>query len=126
VRALDEEAAKDWLGAVARGEVRARAPGFVSLEVGNALAKYVRAGSLTPEEADDELRAVLHAPISLIPTGLVARQALALAVTRGLSVYDAAYLALALGSDAILVTADRRLAAEADRSALLPDEGPPG
>jgi predicted nucleic acid-binding protein len=125
VRALDEEAAKDWLEAVARGEVRAQAPEFVSLEVGNALVKYVRAGSLTPEEADDELLAVLQAPISRIPTGVVARQALALAVTRRLSVYDAAYLALALGTDAILVTADRRLAAEAERSALLPDEGPP-
>jgi hypothetical protein len=34
-------------------------------------------------------------------------------------------LPLALGSDAILVTADRRLAAHAERSALLLDEGPP-
>ncbi len=57
---------------------------------------------------------------------LLARQALGLGIVRGLSAYDASYLALALGTDAILVTADRRLAAEADKSALLPDEGPPG
>jgi predicted nucleic acid-binding protein len=56
---------------------------------------------------------------------LIARQAFALAITRGISACDAAYLALALGSDAILVTADRRLAGHAERSALLPHEGPP-
>jgi hypothetical protein len=33
---------------------------------------------------------------------------------------------LSLGYDATLVTADRRLAGEAERSALLPDEGPLG
>ena len=44
---------------------------------------------------------------------------------RGISAYDAFYLALATGYDAVLVTADRRLAAEADRAALLPDDGPP-
>jgi predicted nucleic acid-binding protein len=98
----------------------------VLLEVGNALVKYARAGRLAPEEADDELCGVLQAPISRVPTAVVARQALALAATRRISVYDAAYLALALGTGAILVTADRRLAAEAEKSALLPDEGPPG
>ena len=41
------------------------------------------------------------------------------AIARGISAYDGAYLALSLGSDAALVTADKRLADEAERSVLL-------
>ena len=129
VRALEQQAgttAREWLAAVARGEVRAQAPDLVSLEVANALTKYVRAEVITMDEADQELGRVLQAPVERVATGLLARQALALALVRRISVYDAAYLALALGTDAILVTADRRLAEQAERRALLPDDGPPG
>lgn len=118
-------AGREWLGAIGTGRIRAQAPDFVFFEVGNGLAKYLRAGRMTATEADLHLSNLLDAPIERVPAALLARQALALAVARGLSVYDAAYLALALGTDAILVTADRRLAAEAEKSALLPDEGPP-
>jgi predicted nucleic acid-binding protein len=118
-------AGREWLGAIATGRVRAQAPDFVFFEVGSGLAKYVRAETMTAIEADGHLSNLLDAPIERVPAGLLARQALALAIARRLSVYDAAYLALALGTDAILVTADRRLAGEAERSALLPDEGPP-
>jgi predicted nucleic acid-binding protein len=80
---------------------------------------------MTALEADEELTELLDAPVERVASPVLARQSLALAITRGINAYDAAYLALALGSDAILVTADRRLAAHAERSALLPDEGPP-
>lgn len=128
VRALQgpgRSTARQWLAAISTGEVQAQAPDFVSLEVANALLKYVRGQVMTPEEADEELTRVLQAPIERMSTSILARQALALAVTRGISAYDAAYLALALGTDAILVTADRTLAAQAERSALLPEVGPP-
>jgi predicted nucleic acid-binding protein len=125
VRALDDRTARDWLAAVSRGDVRAQAPDFVTLEVANALSRYVQAQALTVEEADSELASVLQAPLERVPSSLLAHQALALAITRQMSAYDAAYLALALGTDSILVTADRRLAAEAERSALLPMQGPP-
>ena len=49
----------------------------------------------------------------------LALDALSLAVDRGVSGYDAMYLALAEATDAVLVTADRRLAAAATRSELL-------
>ena len=49
----------------------------------------------------------------------LALDALSLAVDRGVSGYDAMYLALAEATDAALVTADRRLAAAATRSELL-------
>jgi predicted nucleic acid-binding protein len=68
---------------------------------------------------------MLGAPVQLVPTPAIARQALAFGVLRGISAYDAAYLALAIGTDAVLVTADKPLAEEAERSALLPDDAPP-
>ena len=80
---------------------------------------------MTALEADIELTDVLDAPVERIASPVLARQSLALAISRGISAYDAAYLALAIGTDAVLVTADRRLAAEAEKSALLPDQGPP-
>ena len=114
------------MSAVAERRVRARVPELVYLEVANSLIKYVRAATMTLEEADEELARLLEAPVERVTTSLLARQALALAALRGLSAYDAAYLALALGTDSILVTADRRLAEQAERSALLPDDRPPG
>jgi predicted nucleic acid-binding protein len=111
--------------AVSEGGVSVRAPDFIFLEIANALSGYVRRGSMTPTEVDDELERALRSPLERIMSSLLARQAFALAYMRGISVYDAAYLALATGTDSILVTADRRLAAEAERSALLPHDGPP-
>jgi predicted nucleic acid-binding protein len=49
----------------------------------------------------------------------LAPAALALALARGLSVYDAASVALAEASDAILVTADRVLAAATPGAVLI-------
>ncbi len=111
--------------AIAGRRVRARVPDIVFLEVANAFLKYVRAGSMAIDAADEGLSRVLAAPLERVAAELIARQALALAAVRGISAYDGAYLALALGTNAVLVTADRRLAAEAERSALLPNEGPP-
>jgi predicted nucleic acid-binding protein len=86
---------------------------------------YVRAGQLSYDDSDEALGAAASLPLDVVPTRLLARQALAFATRRRLSAYDACYLALAIGYDAVLVTADRRLAAEAERSALLPDASPP-
>jgi predicted nucleic acid-binding protein len=79
---------------------------------------------LTPDEASSELGYVLDVRAERVPADQLTPQALALVSVRGLSAYDATCLALALGTDSILVTADRRLAAEAERSALLPERGP--
>ena len=111
-----------WLNAVAQGTVTAVAPDHVYAEVANALRGYVRARGLDPSTADERLSAALDLPLTIVPSRVLARQALALAVTRGVSAYDGLYLALALGFDATLVTADRRLAAAAAgaRVELLP------
>jgi predicted nucleic acid-binding protein len=105
--------------------VTASAPDLIYLEAASALAGYVRNGDVDADEATAALRDVLEIPLEAHPDRLLAPQALALAITRRISAYDAAYLALALGANATLVTADRRLAAQAEQSALLPDDGPP-
>ena len=128
VRALGEPGeptAYEWLASASDGRVEARVPDLVFAETANALSRYVRAGAMTGNQADERLGEILDAPLESVPLRLLSRQALALAVTRGVTVHDACYLVLALGYDAVLVTADRELAEQADRSALLPEVGPP-
>jgi predicted nucleic acid-binding protein len=97
----------------------------VFAESASALLKYVRHGKIRTGDADDALAAIVSLPAEVVSSGLLARQALALAVTRRISAYDGCYLALAIGYDAVLVTADRRLAEAAERAALLPYDHPP-
>ena len=118
-------AAAAWIAAVTEEKVELRVPDFVYLEVANELLGYVRVDLMTGEEATSELEYVFDVPAQRVSADRLAAQSLALGTVRRLSAYDAAYLALALGTESILVTADRRLAAEAEQSALLPEQGPP-
>ena len=120
-----EPEAQTWIDRDAEGRITAVAPGLIHVEVANVLGKHVRAGRIDLEMADERLTLALDLPLEIIPTRVLARQGLALAATRGVSVYDGLYLALALGYDAPLVTADRRLAAAVEvggqgRAVLLP------
>lgn len=112
-------AGRKWVESIASGDVHAIVPDLVFLEFANALAVQIRAGTLPEEEAAASLDDLLDLPLEIYAGRTLAAQAHALAVARKISVYDAAYLALAIGCEAVLVTADRRLAAEAERSALL-------
>jgi predicted nucleic acid-binding protein len=128
VRAVGEEgdtAACAWLAAVDEGRVHAHVPDLIYIEAASAFSTYLHAGAITAEEADERLEHIVAAPLDPVPLRLLSRQALALAGMRGISVYDACYLALAIGYDAVLVTADRQLAEAAERAALLPRDGPP-
>lgn len=60
------------------------------------------------------------APSRVTPVEQLVAVAMPIALERGLSVYDAVYVVLAETADAILVTADRRLAAATDNAFLLP------
>lgn len=114
-----EPEAERWVDRVASGEVGAFAPDQVYVEVTNTLRRYIGARGLDHGGADDRISAVLDLPLTTFPSRLLARQALGLTQTRGVSAYDGIYLALALGFGAPLVTADRRLAAAAGAAAVL-------
>ena len=101
------------------GRAEVRVPDLVYAEVVHALARYVRAGRLPATRADATLGYVRRLPLVSVRCEALALDALSLAVDRGVSGYDAMYLALAEATDAVLVTADRRLAAAATRSELL-------
>jgi predicted nucleic acid-binding protein len=127
VRALrpGDPSAVDWIRAVERRDVRAVVPDLIYVETAHALLGYVKRGEITTASADAGMERLLDLPLDPCPLRILGRQALGVALLRKLSAYDACYLALAIGYDAVLVTADRRLAAEAEKAALLPRDHPP-
>jgi predicted nucleic acid-binding protein len=107
----------EWVAAVDGGTVEGHTAVLAFTEAANALLSYVRAGTLTLADATGALEALDILPLRLHGQEL-ASAALAAAVELGLSAYDGTYAALAESHDAVLVTADRGLAA-AVRSAEL-------
>ena len=83
------------------------------------MAGYVRVERLTPKAALHGLDVVLQLPSRVSTSAELAPAALRLAVSRGLTVYDACYAVLAEAEGAVLVTADRRLAAAVTRAELV-------
>jgi predicted nucleic acid-binding protein len=83
------------------------APAHFQAEVANALMLRVR---LQPADAIARLRELSSAGVGIADRGLVGIfDAIELAARHGLTVYDAAYLALALDIDAELATQDHAL-----------------
>ena len=123
VRALrtSHARAQEWRARTIRGEVRALAPDLVYAEVGNALLVEHRAGLMEAAEVTISLERLLRIPMGAISTTTLIRDASAIAFARGLSAYDACYVALAEANDAVLVTADRKLAAATNRAELILD-----
>ena len=118
---VGEPQAVEWVERIALRDVQGIAPDHVYVEVANSLRGYLRARWIEADAADERISAVLDLPLTTFPSRLLARQALGLTQTRGVSAYDGLYLALALGFGARLVTADRRLATAAgDAAVLLP------
>jgi predicted nucleic acid-binding protein len=95
------------------------APCLLPIEVANALATSARTRRLDPDAGRRALGLLLELPIELVATETLARPALEAAFELGISAYDAAYLVLAVGREATLLTADRRLAGLAGRSQLV-------
>lgn len=120
VRALadGDPAAASWLGR-AVDEIEVSVPSLVFAEVGNALTGYVRLAGLPAKGALERLEFTLRIPRRVVEIGELAPAAFGLAISRGLSVYDACYAVLAEAEEAVLVTADRRLAAAVTRAELV-------
>jgi predicted nucleic acid-binding protein len=79
---------------------------------------------LSDVDAQTKLALIVALPLRVASLRSLTGEALTTALELGVSVYDACYVALAIAADATLVTADRRLADLAPRSALLPDAHP--
>lgn len=113
-----EPTAAAWIGRAIR-DVEVSVPNLVFAEVGNALAVYVRGARLSRDGALKRLEFTVRVPQSVAELGTLVPAALGVAIERGLSVYDACYVVLAEAQDAVLVTADRRLAAAVTRAELV-------
>ncbi len=86
-------------------------PDLIIAEIGDVVWKKLKNEELSLEESRmiaDALSASF--PAELCPTSGMLPAALEIAAATGLTVYDSLYLALAASSDAILVTADKKLA----------------
>ncbi len=85
------------------------APDLLFPEVGNAIWKKVRRGELTAEEGQRLAADISTIAVETVSTRGLMIDAHALAITTGLTVYDAMYLALAVRLKTELITADDKL-----------------
>ncbi len=115
----EAEDAAEWFRLAWRGGVVLEAPELIVVETGNALSRYVRAGRIDMGDAQGAVVELLGEAVKLTPLRALVLPALDLALERGLTVYDACYAVLAERLGAVLVTADRQLAAACTNVALL-------
>jgi len=111
----ESSAALSWVRRAESGEVHAIVPELLFAECAHALLRYVRACVVDRRLATEQLRLVTSLRLDVRAHSLLVGVALLLALERDLSAYDACYVAIAEAEQAILVTADRRLA---ERSAI--------
>lgn len=84
-------------------------PDLLFPEVGNAIWKKVRRGELTAEEGRQLAIDIARIAVETVSTRGLMIDAQALAITTGVTVYDAMYLALAIRLETELITADDKL-----------------
>lgn len=84
------------------------APDLLYAEVGSVLSKRARRGEFAQTDGLNMLRSLMQLRIVMRPHPPLAEAAWAICTRYGQSFYDSLYLALALGSEARFVTADKR------------------
>ena len=83
------------------------APALITYETANVIRRHELAGKISADQAAQAHADLLDLPIELWPYELLAARAWEL--RHNLSIYDAAYVALAETTDLTLVTLDKRL-----------------
>lgn len=106
----DEELSEQAVSLIS-DDVELLAPDLLLIECCGALANQVRARRLTEPGAERCLRDLLESPLALqAATPPLLTSSLRIARQAGIAAADALYLALAEDRDAIVVTADARMA----------------
>jgi predicted nucleic acid-binding protein len=98
------------LESYAEGRLRLLAPDLFWPEFGNILWKAVRQGRMSRESAEEAIQALEDRRIPTAASLPLLKDAFAISAATGRTVCDAMYVALAIVSNAPLVTADERLA----------------
>jgi len=115
--------ATDLIHGADGSETMRAAPDLAYLQCANIFWKHARRGQLSPDDARASLRDLLALPLRIWPHDDIAEPALDLAISLGITAYDASYLALSRLLDVPLVTADsalvRKLGGPGERLRLL-------
>jgi predicted nucleic acid-binding protein len=84
------------------------APSLIFPEVANVLWKKVRSKELVEEEAREIYSAFQRFDLMIYPSEDIIDEAWSIAFTCNRTIYDSIYLALAIGTDSVFVTADHK------------------
>jgi predicted nucleic acid-binding protein len=110
-RESDQEKAMQLLHAWVEGNVTISAPTLWQFEVGNVLGRVI------PEEAPEKMNLILNLNIrSIALTDHICRLCFNWMKTKGVTFYDASYLAIAHDIQALLITADERFVKKIGKS----------
>ena len=107
-----------------RGDAELVAPDCIVAELGHSCRKLVLGRKLSAEESYAAIEEFASLPIALVPSRVLARQAMELAIQHLGTFYDALYIALAERESLKVITADDRMAnafARIDRTLALAD-----
>jgi len=85
------------------------APDLIFPEVANVVCKRFRHREIDAREAKLLISDLQKVPLKITSSESLVESALEIAITAGRSAYDSIYLALAVKTDSIMVTADKRL-----------------
>jgi predicted nucleic acid-binding protein len=92
-----------------------RAPALIRIETVHALLKYLRVGLITHDQFRDGIQGIKDAIHEFADDGRLLGLGTDIAIANNHPVYDCLYLALALERREPLATADRRMAALAQK-----------
>jgi predicted nucleic acid-binding protein len=105
-------------GALLLADCEMHAPDLICAEIANVIWKRHGRGEIDEEEAGQLLSDFLRLPLRIAASGELAEAALQLALRTGRTVYDCLYLALAVKTQSVMVTGDRRLSNALARTPL--------
>lgn len=94
------------------------APGIIMAESANALIKHARAGTISRMQVEPMISMIREAIGTLVFDADLVPDALAIASAHNHKIYDCLYLALAMQRREPLATADRKLAALAQKLSI--------